>query len=57
MKNLFVKLIKDDFGTTAIEYGLVAVGLSFAIIAIAHGIANSMSGLFITLKDSANLLF
>jgi pilus assembly protein Flp/PilA len=33
MKNLFARFLKDESGATAIEYGLIAGGISIAIIA------------------------
>ena len=38
MKNLFVRFVKDDSGATAIEYGLIAAGISVAIIAVVNGL-------------------
>ena len=34
MKNLIARFVKDESGATAIEYGLIAAGISLAIIAI-----------------------
>ncbi len=34
MKYLPVRFLKDDAGATAIEYGLIAAGISVAIIAV-----------------------
>ena len=31
--------LKDESGTTAIEYGLIAAGISVAIIAVVNGMA------------------
>ena len=33
MKNLVSRFVKDESGATAIEYGLIAAGISLAIIA------------------------
>ena len=33
MKNLIARFVKDESGATAIEYGLIAAGISLAIIA------------------------
>ena len=41
MKNLFVRFMKDDSGATAIEYGLIAAGISVAIIAVVKASAPS----------------
>ncbi len=35
MKNLVSRFVKDESGATAIEYGLIAAGISLAIIAVA----------------------
>ena len=32
MKNLVARFVKDESGATAIEYGLIAAGISVAII-------------------------
>ena len=32
MKNLMVRFMKDESGATAIEYGLIAAGISVVII-------------------------
>ena len=41
MKNLFVRFVKDNSGATAIEYGLIAAGISVAIIAVVNGLGTS----------------
>jgi pilus assembly protein Flp/PilA len=56
MKNLFLKLPKGNSRITAIEYGLIAAGLSFAIVAIVQGIAANVSGLLAALKSGMPLL-
>ncbi len=33
MKTLFARFVKDESGATAIEYGLIAAGVSVVIIA------------------------
>ena len=38
MKKLFARFMKDDSGATAIEYGLIAAGISVAIIAVVNGL-------------------
>ena len=38
MKNLFVRFVKNESGATAIEYGLIAAGISVAIIAVVNGL-------------------
>ena len=41
MKNLVSRFVKDEFGATAIEYALIAAGISLAIIAAFNGSAPS----------------
>ena len=38
MKTLVSRFVKDESGATAIEYGLIAAGISVAIIAIMHAL-------------------
>ncbi len=40
------KFIKDEAGTTAIEYGLIITVLSLAIVAGISGFGNGMSNMF-----------
>jgi pilus assembly protein Flp/PilA len=42
MKTLF-KFFKDQSGATAIEYGLIAAGISVAIIAVVKGIGTQLN--------------
>jgi Flp pilus assembly pilin Flp len=37
MKNIWMKFWADDSGATAIEYGLIAAGISLAIISVVNG--------------------
>jgi pilus assembly protein Flp/PilA len=46
MKNLFVRFVKNESGATAIEYGLIAAGISVAIIAVVNGLGTKLSGTF-----------
>ena len=43
MKNLFVRFVKDNSGATAIEYGLIAAGISVAIIAVVNGLGTKLN--------------
>ncbi len=38
MTNLVKRFLKDELGATAVEYGLVAAGISVAIIAVVQGL-------------------
>jgi pilus assembly protein Flp/PilA len=46
MKNLFVRFVKCNSGATAIEYGLIAAGISVAIIAVVNGLGTSLNAKF-----------
>jgi pilus assembly protein Flp/PilA len=50
MKNLFVRFVKDDSGATAIEYGLIAAGISVAIIAVVNGLGSSLNTKFTSIS-------
>jgi pilus assembly protein Flp/PilA len=38
--------LKDDTGATAIEYGLIAAGISVAIIAVVNGLGTTLNTKF-----------
>ena len=46
MKTLFARFVKDESGATAIEYGLIAAGISVAIIAVVNGLGTKLNGTF-----------
>jgi pilus assembly protein Flp/PilA len=52
MKNLLARFVKDQSGATAIEYGLIAAGISLAIIAAVNGLGSSLSGKFSSINAS-----
>jgi pilus assembly protein Flp/PilA len=52
MKNLLARFMKDESGATAIEYGLIAAGISLAIIAAVNGLGTSLSGKFTSINNS-----
>jgi pilus assembly protein Flp/PilA len=41
-----VAFLKNESGATAIEYGLIAAGISVAIIAIVNGLGTKLNGTF-----------
>ena len=51
MKNLFARFAKDETGATAIEYGLIAAGISVAIIAVVNGVGSKVSGTFSSIQS------
>ena len=46
MKNILKKFLADEAGATAIEYGLIAAGISLAIITAVNGIGGSLNTKF-----------
>jgi pilus assembly protein Flp/PilA len=52
MKNLFLRFVKDNSGATAIEYGLIAAGISVAIIAVVNGLGTKLNTTFKTVTDT-----
>jgi len=46
MKNLFSRFVNDESGATAIEYGLIAAGISVAIIATVQALGSSLNNTF-----------
>ena len=44
----FFVFLKDDSGATAIEYGLLAAGISIVIIGAVQGIGSSLNARFDT---------
>jgi pilus assembly protein Flp/PilA len=52
MKNLVARFVKDESGATAIEYGLIAAGISLAIIAAVNGLGTNLSGKFTSINSS-----
>ena len=51
MKDIVVRFAKDESGATAIEYGLVAAGISVAIIAVIQGLGNNIKTAFSSLSS------
>ena len=52
MKNLIARFVKDQSGATAIEYGLIAAGISLAIIAAVNGLGGNLNGKFSSINSS-----
>ena len=51
MKALVSRFVKDKSGATAIEYGLIAAGISVAIIAVVNGIGTTLNGKFTSINS------
>ena len=52
MKNLIARFVKDKSGATAIEYGLIAAGISLAIIAVVNGLGSNLNAKFTSINSS-----
>jgi pilus assembly protein Flp/PilA len=52
MTNLIRKFINDESGATAIEYGLIAAGISLVIIAAVNGIGSKLNTKFTAINTS-----
>jgi pilus assembly protein Flp/PilA len=49
MRTSIVRFFKDESGATAIEYGLIAAGISVAILVAVQSVGSSLNGLFNTI--------
>lgn len=47
---LLNKFLRDESGATAIEYGLIAAGISVAIIAVVNGIGDKLNVAFTSIN-------
>ncbi|THD63799.1 MAG: Flp family type IVb pilin [Bradyrhizobium sp.] len=52
MKNLIARFVKNESGATAIEYGLIAAGISLAIIAVVNGLGTNLNTKFTSINNS-----
>ena len=52
MKNLLSRFAKDESGATAIEYGLIAAGISLAIITVVNGLGTNLNTKFTSINSS-----
>ena len=52
MKDLVSRFVKDESGATAIEYGLIAAGISLAIIAVVNGLGSNLNTKFTSINNS-----
>ena len=52
MHNLFSRFVKDESGATAIEYGLIAAGISVVIITAVKLVGNNLNNTFNSVANS-----
>ena len=52
MKTIIKSFLKDESGATAIEYGLIAAGISVAIIAAVNDLGGKINSNFESISSS-----
>ena len=52
MSRLFSKFLSDQSGATAIEYCLIAAGISIVIVVAVNGIGTTLNGKFTSVNSS-----
>lgn len=52
MTKIFAQFLKNESGATAIEYGLIAAGISVAIIAVVQGLGTSLNTTFTSVSNA-----
>ncbi len=49
--SMLKRFLREDSGATAIEYGLIAAGISVAIIVVVQGVGTNLSGVFTSVQN------
>jgi pilus assembly protein Flp/PilA len=52
MKEAIVRFWRDQSGATAIEYGLIAAGISIAILAVVNGLGTNLKNKYTSINNS-----
>ena len=52
----FVRFLRDGSGATAIEYGLIAAGISVAIITVVASLGSSLSTTFTSVQTALQVI-
>ncbi len=52
--SMIMRFLRDDAGATAIEYGLIAAGISVAIIAVVQGVGSKLNTTFTSVSNALN---
>jgi len=52
--SILKSFLRDESGATAIEYGLIAAGISVAIITVVQGLGTKLSGVFSNVSTAIN---
>jgi pilus assembly protein Flp/PilA len=51
MRKLVLRFVNEESGATAIEYGLIAAGISIAIIAVVNGLGTKLNSTFSSISS------
>ena len=52
--SLFLRFLRNESGATAIEYGLIAAGISVAIITVVQGLGTKLNTTFSNITSKLN---
>lgn len=52
MRQFLKNFLRDERGSTAIEYCIIAAGLSIVIVTVVNGIGTKLSGTFTSVSTS-----
>lgn len=52
MRKVLARFLKDETGATAIEYGLIAAGISVVIITVVAGVGTGLVTKFTTISTA-----
>jgi pilus assembly protein Flp/PilA len=52
MRQLFSRFLRDVSGATAIEYCLIAAGISIVIVVAVNGVGTTLNGSFTSVNSS-----
>lgn len=52
VRNLIWNFLGNERGATAIEYGLIAAGISVAIIAVVQGLGTTLNSTFASVSNA-----
>jgi pilus assembly protein Flp/PilA len=52
LKRILLSFLSDESGATAIEYGLIAAGISLAIIAVVNGLGTNLNEKYTSINNS-----
>ena len=50
--SVLIRFLRNESGATAIEYGLIAAGISIAIVAVVKNVGTNLSGTFTSIQNA-----